>query len=79
MKTILSAMTMGRVILKMSMGLENEVVAIWIRSMGSKVKEERQVKRGSPDFISLSNQEVRPGGATGNTYVSSEVDRRRQG
>ena len=58
----------------MSMGLENEAMAIWIRSMGSMAREERPLKRGSPDFISPFNLEVLPGEATENIYVRSEID-----
>ena len=63
----------------MSMDLENEVMAIWIQLMGSRINEERLSKRGSPDFINLFSLEAHLGEATGNIYVRPKPNRHCQG
>ena len=79
METTLSAMTMERATWMALTDLENEVAAIWTRSMGSIARKEQPSKRGSPDFINPFNLGVHPGEATGNTYVGLEIDRHWQG
>ena len=74
-----SVMTMGQATWMMSMDLENEAMAIWIQSMGSRINEEGLSKRGSPDFINLFSLEAHPGEAIGNIYVRPKPNRHCQG
>ena len=73
----LSAMMMALAIWKVLTDLENEVMAIWIRSMGSTAKEERQVKRRSQESMNPFKVEAHPGEAIGNTYVSPKTGRQK--